>query len=268
VALTFGARLALGAVVFLAALLRSHASGADFQDTLARVSADPFNLGLAQAAGFGLVLMLGLSVAKGSGSAREDLAVVAVPLPAVALLLLAGAALQFPLTELGNLLSEFWPTPLAEQVAQRDLLNPHGYLGGAALIFALVLVAPLSEELLFRGLILRGLTARHGPLAGLFFSALLFGALHHGTSMFPATIAGLILGLVVLRTGSTLASVVVHAGVNAMPVLLPERVYALRGFNVVGTQVYHLPVALFVGATLLASAAFYLLFRMSDSEDL
>jgi len=267
IGLTFAAWLALEGVVILAAHLRSWTTHVAYPQTLAQVAADPINLGLAQAAGFGLVLMLGLYLAKGTGPVREDLALVSVPMPAALLLLLAGVALQFPLSELGNLLSEIWPTPLSEQFARRDLLSPHGLLGGAGLVFALVQVAPVTEELLFRGLILRGLSARHGPLAGLVLSALLFGALHHGTAMFPAILAGLVLGLVVLRTGSTLASVIVHAAVNAVPVLLPEQVYPLRGFNVVSEHVYHLPPAWVVSTTLVAFGAFYLLFRMSDSED-
>jgi len=267
IGLTVAAWLALEGVVALAALLRAHATHTAFSHGLSQVMSDPINLGLAQAAGFGLVLMLGLYLAKGTGPVRDDLALVAVPMPAALLLLLAGFALQFPLSELGNLLSEFWPTPLSEQFARRDLLSPDGFLGGAGLVFALVLVAPVTEELIFRGLLLRGLAARYGNTAGLFLSALLFGALHHGTAMFPAILAGLVLGMVVLRTGSTLASMMVHAAVNAVPVLLPEQVYPLRGFNVVSDHVYHLPPALVVSTTLVAFGAFYLLFRMSDPED-
>lgn len=264
--LTFMAGLSLRAVIGLAAYLRARASGADFAHELSFVAADPVNLALAQAVGFGATLGLGLALAKGGGRARNDLALIAVPLPAVGLLLLAGLALQFPLSELGNLLAEIWPTPMAEQLARRDLLSPDGFFGGLALVLALVLVAPLTEELLFRGLILRGVAARHGELAGLLLSSMLFGALHHGSSMFPALLAGLVLGMVAIQTGSTLASMLLHASVNAVPILIPEQVYPLRGFNVVSERVYHLPIALVAGASVLALGAILLLFRMTDSE--
>jgi len=263
VGLTFLAGVSLRAVVALAAYLRAYASGADFAHELSVVAADPVNLALAQAVGFGATLGLGLALARGGGRARDDLA---VPLPAAALLVVAGAALQFPLSELGNLLAEIWPTPMVEQLARRDLLAPNGLFGGFALVLALVLVAPVTEELLFRGLILRGVAARHGELAGLALSSLLFAALHSGAAVVPALFAGLVLGIVALRTGSTLASMLLHAAVNAVPVLLPERVYLLRGFNVASEHVYHLPLALIVGTSVLAFAALLFLFRMSDSE--
>jgi len=263
--LTFLAGLSLRAVVMLAAYLRARASGADFAHELTAVASDPVNLGLAQAVSFGATLGLGLALSRGGGRARDDLALVAVPLPAAGLLLVAGISLQFPLSELGNLLAEVWPTPLAEQLARQDLLSPHGMLAGVAVVIALVVIAPVTEELLFRGLILRGVASRHGELAGLLLSSMLFGAMHHGTSMFPALLAGLLLGMVALSTGSTLASMLLHAAVNAVPVLLPERVLPVRGFNVVSEQVYHLPLALVVGTAALTVAALVLLFRMSDS---
>jgi len=264
--LTFLAGLSLRAVVMLAAYLRARASGADFAHELTAVVSDPVNLGLAQAVSFGAILGLGLALSRGGGRARDDLALVAVPWPAATLLLVAGISLQFPLSELGNLLAEVWPTPLAEQLARQDLLSPHGMLAGVAVVVALVVIAPVTEELLFRGLILRGVASRHGELAGLLLSSMLFGAMHHGTSMFPALLAGLLLGMVALSTGSTLASMLLHAAVNAVPVLLPERVLPMRGFNIVSEHVYHLPLALTVGTAALTVAALFLLFRMSDSE--
>ena len=45
-------------------------------------------------------------------------------------------------------------------------------------VFLLVIVAPLTEELLFRGIILRGLLSRFRPVTAIVITGLLFAAVH------------------------------------------------------------------------------------------
>lgn len=90
---------------------------------------------------------------------------------------------------------------------------------------AVGLLAGVLEELAFRGALLRLLEARWGPRTALWGTAAVFALLHQGHAgnrvvlvLVGASMlaAGLLLGLVVLRTRSVWNAVVVHAGWNAV----------------------------------------------------
>lgn len=71
-------------------------------------------------------------------------------------------------------------------------------------------IPPIVEELLFRGMVLNGLR-KYGDTFAVVASALLFG-LYHGNfvQMVFAFIAGLVMALVVVRTGSLWPSILIH----------------------------------------------------------
>jgi membrane protease YdiL (CAAX protease family) len=98
------------------------------------------------------------------------------------------------------------------------LLNPDDRLG--ALVLA-CLAAPVLEETLFRGVILKGLSVTSGATGGLLIAAALFAVVHINPLLFPAAfLLGLLLGTVYQRTGSLVASIVMHALYNAGAIAL------------------------------------------------
>ena len=81
-------------------------------------------------------------------------------------------------------------------------------------------IAPIVEELIFRGLILQGLRRNYNAVVSVFISALLFALFHLNPWQFPATfILGLLLGWIVLRTHSLILSILGHS-INNLLVLL------------------------------------------------
>jgi uncharacterized protein len=92
--------------------------------------------------------------------------------------------------------------------------------GGAASFVAIVLVAPFFEELLFRGIILRGLLARMSAAKAVVLSSLLFGAMHANIyQLVDAGLFGLVLGWLYVRFRSTLPCILLHAVTNALAML-------------------------------------------------
>jgi membrane protease YdiL (CAAX protease family) len=76
---------------------------------------------------------------------------------------------------------------------------------------ALVIVAPVVEELLFRG-VLQGSLERHlGSWTGVVTTALVFGVLHGQLRFLPVSLLGLLMGYMVMRTGSLLAGILAHS---------------------------------------------------------
>lgn len=98
--------------------------------------------------------------------------------------------------------------------------------------FALVVVAPLTEELLFRGLILRGLLGVTTPARAIVLSAVLFMAMHLNPWQFPTALAlGLLYGWIYLRTRSLTLCIAGHAFNNACVLLAPGLPFVIHGFN-------------------------------------
>jgi len=87
-------------------------------------------------------------------------------------------------------------------------------------IFLLVIIAPITEELLFRGIILRGLLGRYRPAVAVALSAFLFAVIHANPwQLLSAFFLGLVFGWFYLRTGSLLLCILAHAIANGLSVI-------------------------------------------------
>ncbi len=116
-----------------------------------------------------------------------------------------------------------------------------------------VLLAPIVEELTFRGLMLSRLNKALPKWLAIAISSILFGVIHGNFLWFCyAALLGVILCLVVNRTGSLLSTIMIHMLFNfygvALSYLAPELSYAV------------VIIALIVGIPILA-LGFYLLFH-------
>ena len=78
------------------------------------------------------------------------------------------------------------------------------------------IIAPISEEVLFRGVIHRWLSRRLGRIEGVVLSGVLFGLIHASVLAFvPIALFGMLLALVLERTGSLSSCIALHAIFNA-----------------------------------------------------
>jgi uncharacterized protein len=76
---------------------------------------------------------------------------------------------------------------------------------------AIVIAAPILEEVLFRGIILDGFLKRYSPMKSIVISALLFGAFHLNPWQFVgAFLLGTMMGWIYYRTGSLALTIVIH----------------------------------------------------------
>ncbi|MCB9666504.1 MAG: CPBP family intramembrane metalloprotease [Myxococcales bacterium] len=229
---------------------------------------DPINILLAQTAATLFSLLLGFSWLRITDW-KNALGIHPVPCSVLLGGAVLGAALQFPLTELTNWLQVWFPVAVEEQLAFEKLLHPDGAWLMAVIGIAIVVAAPIGEELIFRGLIFRGLIRNYRPALAVLLSAILFGIAHMAPTRFVyATLMGIVLSVVVLRTGSVLPSIASHAAFNAMPVLLPKSVVRLPGFNVMSTHIEHLPTWLILSSSLLFILSFVWMMRHPSAAPL
>lgn len=238
----------------LAGFLQLRSTSVGWNEALRTAAQAPLNFALVQAAAVGVIFVIAFRDKEPSDGFMEAVHVRPLAGSLVAACFIAGLFLQMPLAEVGNLVQELWPISF-EQLARRfRLVNPTTWWGGMSALIALVLVAPVTEELLFRGWLMKELEAQYGAPKALIWSSVLFGAVHmaHPSSILYATLGGLVLGAVALRTRSTLGSIAMHAGVNALPLLLPPTLIRIEGFNTLDPQVEHISPWLVLLSVLLA----------------
>mgnify|MGYP001032893663 CR=1 FL=1 len=98
---------------------------------------------------------------------------------------------------------------------------PNVYGRGVWSLLTLVVMAPLFEEVIFRGVLLESARARYGVVAGWLISSLIFGVVHiYPAVMVNAIIMGLILGFVYIRTASLWPAIILHAFNNGVAYLM------------------------------------------------
>jgi uncharacterized protein len=95
--------------------------------------------------------------------------------------------------------------------------NDYGFWGA---FMKVVVIAPVVEELIFRGVIMHGLMQNYSKGTAVFFSGLLFALFHLNPWQFPATfVLGMILGWIMIRTRNIGLCITGHA-INNLLVLL------------------------------------------------
>lgn len=81
-------------------------------------------------------------------------------------------------------------------------------------------IAPIIEELIFRGLIFNGFRRNYNGFVAIFMSALLFSLFHLNPWQMPATfMLGLLLGWLMLRTNCIVVSILGHSINNTLVLL-------------------------------------------------
>lgn len=252
-----------------AAQLRASAHHESVAASLETLQRSALTLGLVQAAAFGLVILFGVRFFGGrDASLRETLAVRPVSARVMLAAFVAGLSLQFPLAELAHLVELVAPIPPEMIQRQYELFAATDARSVLALFFTVVVVAPVTEELFFRGLIMRGVRSKHGAVIAWLSSSVLFGLSHPSAiaTIVYSMVAGLILGFVSFRTNSILSSLVMHAGVNFLPIALPERLVPIAGFNMLSESGAHLPWLLVLASSLVAALSLTLLMRFTASK--
>ena len=112
------------------------------------------------------------------------------------------------------------PMTLEEQRALARQSRELEGLGPVGALLLLALLPAVCEELVFRGFVLQGLLRASGRGAALLGSAFLFALAHLDPGRLLYTFAaGLLLGGLVIRGGSALPAVLLHAATNAGAIL-------------------------------------------------
>lgn len=129
-------------------------------------------------------------------------------------------------TQLVVLPALYWPVSWLVDVDElsrpaEELLDGESGVALAFLGLGVVVIAPIVEELFFRGLLLDTLRRRWSTPAAVIASSVLFGATHFQALQFAGlTLAGIVFASAVVRTGRLGPAIAVHVGFNATTFVL------------------------------------------------
>lgn len=122
-------------------------------------------------------------------------------------------------------LSALFPPSLGE-TNTFEIIQSAGFIAQALLLFGTVLIAPLFEEYLFRGLIYDSMRDRFGINIAIFLSAVVFMAFHlieyhnYWVGLCAIFVLGIFLAIIRERSGSLLNSMICHASYNLSILML------------------------------------------------
>ena len=123
--------------------------------------------------------------------------------------------------EVDRIIQLFIPTP--EYVLDLNyLLKPDSFLGVILLFIAVVILAPLGEEIVFRGFLQQILEKHWKDITqAILFTSLIFSLIHMNPYWFVQIyFLGVILGFLAWKTKSIIAPLILHSLNNSMALLL------------------------------------------------
>lgn len=128
-----------------------------------------------------------------------------------------------------------------------DIPPPQGPVDAFGYFVAIVILAPLCEEPVFRGFIMRG-WLRFGLVAGVVGSGILFGLQHAQlNTLIPLSLAGIIIGIIAIRANSLWPAIVYHAvhnGLSAPFLLLIDWLPEISDRVLIGAGGLFVPLAI------------------------
>lgn len=208
-AAVLGVLLALGTGIVLSvpvAIVDQPASGEDLSDVANAL------VQLATALGF---LLVPFAIAAGRGATVRRAA------SQLGLRRFRPSAVKWMFAAIGAyLLFAILYTAIFGQPEQKDIAEEFGTV--PVQILLIVVAAPISEEVCFRGMLFGGLRERWPRIAAALLSGLIFGGLHAvtGLSAVPPLIAfGFILALLYEKTGSIVPGIILHMLNNSVALI-------------------------------------------------
>ena len=119
--------------------------------------------------------------------------------------------------EVLKLLPQSWITQMEQNSSMIVSGSP------AMQILCVGIIGPIAEEVLFRGLILGGLSKTCNKWLAIIASAIVFGVVHgHPIGIIYATCLGILIGWIFCKTGSLLSVILFHIAYNLMSLYTPQ----------------------------------------------
>ena len=140
-----------------------------------------------------------------------------------------------------------------------ELSEQHAWLLNIVVFFSVVVMAPIFEEYLFRGVLLQRWSRKWNARRAIIVSSFIFGLLH--TDILGAFLFGVVLSLLYLKTQSLLVPILCHMLNNFIAWAIDVGFYSYHGYDyqqsITEFQAQWWPIAVSGLITLIWAAYFY-----------
>jgi hypothetical protein len=214
---------------------------------------------------FFLVVAVIASIVRLGRSSGRRLGLTRIPVAHLALITTVSIPLSLMCGAFHHVTTEVWDStlgnlPIFELFQGMDVnqtLKPLGQSAPLWLLIGVIAVAPaIGEEVIFRGVIGRGLIARHGVMAGVVMTSLMFAAVHiHPAHVIALLPLAFFIHLVYLVTRSFWAPVLLHLLNNSLAVVLLRFGDSLEGSGLDEEAAMPLPLIAISAAVVIMSTA-------------
>jgi hypothetical protein len=104
----------------------------------------------------------------------------------------------------------FLESLLKSDTADQAKFSSVPILYNCLIVFSRLLVAPITEEFLFRGVLLHRWATKWGITPAILSSSILFGCVHANVNPFGLSILGLVMALLYLKTRTLIVPMIAH----------------------------------------------------------
>jgi len=223
-----------GLLVFLAIMVLANLSvfavGGGADSSLQLENARLQDLLFLQAITYGVAILAILVLANRFGVTPRSLGLRRHQGPPAAALAIAGWIACYPFLVLTALINRAIVPADSEPLQDhlKRFLTEEGAASNPIVWLCIVVVLPLTEEIIFRGALFGGLRRLVPPWVAMVLAGLLFGLVHDGATLLPVATLGILLAWTYEQTGSLKTPFLLHALHNgftlAVAAYLPESV--------------------------------------------
>ena len=202
-----------------------------------------------------LIIVIKITSRKYEISLNENLIMITDQRKMILPIIIFSLGLSIFISEVGNYVRVLFPmSDFMKEIFSEVLGGEVSYIGTIILV---LIVAPITEEILLRGIMLKGLLKRYSPLKSIVITSLLFGILHFNIYQFVAAfISGTLLGWLFTKTKSLVLCIIGHASYNSIGFILGDLLkleikgYTLDGFQPIWFTLFGIVILIIVGMIL------------------
>lgn len=121
--------------------------------------------------------------------------------------------------EIDRIVSHFIELPEELEKLTTEIVHAETLVQGIVIVVAIILLASIFEEILFRGVLQRTLENKMDAPHAIFLTALIFSFFHMPQWMIQIILLGLLLSYLAWRSGSIIPGIIVHLINNSLAVL-------------------------------------------------
>jgi membrane protease YdiL (CAAX protease family) len=181
----------------------------------------------------------------------------------IILTILAAASAWVLVVEISALQNEIFPYPQSFLDAFRQIFDTFHQRGVIYMVAMMALLPAVCEETLFRGFILTGFQNRWGPTTAVILTGVLFGLFHLDPYRYlPTSLLGIMIGAIVVWTGSLWAGMTAHFVANLTSTLVFQFTYTPESQTLSSfSENEYLPVWLVLLAVVMLAICIRFLYR-------